>query len=133
MFGIGIGVDLNNSGTAKLPYNATMYNIVAFSFHISGIPAGVTVGVQFPIPATDMSGDAWELNVSADGDYVAELNTMATAQSLKPSFTMTGQPAFDPSMIESVQFHIATNITAAIAVPDSARLCVSNFAAVVKM
>ena len=35
-------------------------------------------------------------------------------------------------MIKSIQFHIPTNTMAAISIPDSARLCVSNLQAIVK-
>jgi hypothetical protein len=129
MFGIGIGLDFNNPGGAKMPYNATAANVVGFSFQITGIPAGVTVSVELPIPATDPSGDSWALGVSSDGNYTIDL----TSTALKPSFTMAMEPPFDATQVESIQFHIATNTAAAIAIPDSTRLCVSNFAAVVKM
>jgi hypothetical protein len=131
MFGIGIGLDLNNVGGTKMPYNATANNVIAFSFHIAGIPAGVSVNVELPIPATDPSGDAWSTAATTDGDYTVSLTTSG-AQGLKPSFTMAMEPAFDPTQIESIQFHIATNTAAATTIPDSTRLCVSNFAAVVK-
>jgi hypothetical protein len=136
MFGIGIGIDLNNQAGVKMPYNASMNNVVGFSFHISGIPSAAAVRVEIPIPATDASGDAWSITAAADGDYTFDLNTMASdAHSLKPSFTPpagTTQPAFDATMIKSIQFHIPTNVTSAITIPDSARLCVSNLQAIVK-
>lgn len=131
MFGIGIGLDLNNVGGTKMPYNATANGVTAFSFHVAGIPAGVSVNVELPIPATDPSGDSWSTPATADGDYTISLTTSG-AQGLKPSFTMAMEPAFDPTQIESIQFHIATNTAAAITIPDATRLCVSNFAAVVK-
>ncbi len=136
MFGIGIGLDLNNQAGVKMPYNATMNNVVGFSFHIAGIPSGAAVRVEIPIPATDASGDAWSITAAADGDYTFDLNTLASdAHSLKPSFTPpagTKQPAFDATMVKSIQFHIPTSTTAAVTIPDSARLCVSNLQAIVK-
>jgi hypothetical protein len=136
MFGIGIGLDLNNQAGVKMPYDATTNKVVGFSFHISGIPAGAAVRVEIPIPATDASGDAWSITASTDGDYIADLNTMASdPHSLKPSFTPpagTTQPPFDATMVKSIQFHIPTNTMAAISIPDSARLCVSNLQAIVK-
>jgi hypothetical protein len=131
MFGIGIGLDLNNAGGAKMPYNATMNNVVGFSFHVAGIPAGVTVNVELPIPATDPSGDSWSMPLTSDGDFIVNLST-TSVPALKPSFTMAMEPAFDATQVESIQFHIATNTAAAITIPDSTKLCVSNFAAVVK-
>jgi hypothetical protein len=131
MFGIGIGLDLNNAGGMKMPFNATMANVVGFSFNIAGIPAGVSVSVELPIPATDPSGDSWHVVVSSNGNYT--IDWAASPQSLTPSFTMAMEPAFDPTQIESIQFHIATNTAAAITLPGSPQMCVSNFAAVVKM
>jgi hypothetical protein len=131
MFGIGIGLDFNNAGGAKMPYNAPMNNVIGFSFHIAGIPAGVTVNVELPTPATDPSGDSWSMPVTGNGDVTVYLRT-TPVPALKPSFTMAMQPAFDAAQVESIQFHIATNTTAAISIPDSTKLCVSNFAAVVK-
>jgi len=115
-----------------MPYNATMNNVVGFSFHIVGIPAGVTVNVELPIPATDPSGDSWSMPVTSDGDVTIKLST-TSAPALKPSFSMAMQPPFDATQVESIQFHIATNTAAAITIPDSTKLCVSNLAAVVKV
>jgi len=130
MFGIGIGLDFNNSGGAKLPYDATANHVVGFSFSVSGIPTGASVRVELPIPATDTSGDAWSLTASADGAYTVDLSTATgDLHGLKPAFTPTGtQPAFDATKIESIQFQIPTNTAAAITVP---KLCVSNFQAIV--
>ncbi len=135
MFGIGIGFDLKNEGGVKMPYNATMNKVVGFSFHIAGIPSGAAVRVELPIPATDTSGDAWSITAATDGDYTADLTTAASdAHPLMPSFTPaagTTQPAFDATMVKSIQFHIPTNVTSAIVIPDSARLCVSDLQAIV--
>jgi len=133
IFGIGIGFDFNNVGGTKLPYKASDNKVVGFSFHISGVPAGAGIRVELPTPDTDPSGDSWSRTITMDGDYTMDLNTMASdPNSLKPSFSMSAmQPSFDPNKIESIQFHIATNTMAAIMVPDSSRLCVSNLAALV--
>jgi hypothetical protein len=133
MFGIGIGLDFNNQGGVKMPYDATMNHVVGFSFTIAGIPTGASVRVELPIPATDSSGDAWSLTVMTNGAYTVDLTTSASdPHSLKPSFTPTGtQPAFDATKLESIQFHVPTNITAAVSIPDSSRLCVSDFQAIV--
>jgi hypothetical protein len=134
IFGIGIGLDFNNQGGVKMPYNATMNGVIGFSFHIQGIPSGASVRVELPIPATAASGDAWSITAMTDGDYIADLTTATSdPHALKPSFTSTGtQPPFDPTMIQSIQFHIPTNITAAVVIPSSTMLCVSQFQAIVK-
>lgn len=133
MFGIGIGLDFNNQGGAKMPYSATAHNVVGFSFHIQGIPAGAAVRVELPIPATAASGDAWSITAMTDGDYVTDLTTVSgDPHKLSPSFTPTGtQPAFDATMIQSIQFHVFPNINAAITIPSSPMLCVSELQAIV--
>jgi hypothetical protein len=135
IFGIGIGLDLNNQNGVKMPYNATANHVVGFSFKIAGIPTGGSVRVELPIPATDPTGDAWALTVMSDGAYTVDLSTAAgDLHALKPSFTPpmgTTEPAFDATKVESVQFHVPTNTSAAITIPDSNRLCVSNFQAIV--
>jgi hypothetical protein len=133
MFGIGIGLDFNNQGGVKMTYNATMNHVTGFSFTIAGVPSGGSVRVELPIPATDPSGDSWAFTVMKDGSYTIDLSTAAgDTHGLKPSFTPTGmQPAFDATKIESIQFHVPTNTSAAITIPDSTRLCVSNLQAIV--
>ncbi len=134
MFGIGIGLDFNNQGGVKMPYSATANNIIGFTFHISGIPTGASVRVELPIPATAASGDAWSITAPADNDYVMDLTTMTSDKHpLTVSFPVpaTGtQPPFDATMIQSIQFHIPTNVTLAVTIP---MLCVSNLQAIVKL
>ncbi len=132
MFGIGIGLDFNNEGGVKMPYNATASHVVGFSFTLSGVPMGASVRVELPIPATDGNGDAWSYTASTDGPYTVDLSTTAgDLHGLKPAFTPpmgTTQPAFDATKVESIQFQVPSDITAAIPV---AKLCVSNFQAIV--
>jgi hypothetical protein len=132
IFGIGLGLDFDNQGGDKMPYDATTHDVIGFTFHIDGIPTGATVRVEFPEAATNASGDSWAILASTSKDYQADLTTATSdANALKPSFTMTGtQPAFDPTTVQSIQFHIPTNTTAAVTV---ANLCVSNLQAIVKM
>ncbi len=134
IFGIGIGLDFNNQGGVKMPWNATQNHVVGFSFKIAGIPTGGSVRVELPIPATDASGsDSWSSTVMANGSYTVDLTSSASdTHGLKPAFTPTGtQPPFDATKIESIQFHVPTNTSAALTIPASAPLCVSDFAAVV--
>jgi hypothetical protein len=134
IFGIGIGLDFNNQGGVKMPYNATMNNVVGFSFDISGIPSTATVRVEFPEAATNASGDAWAITASPNTtSYAVGLSSTAMGGllPLKPSFTSTTtQPAFDATAVQSIQFHVPTTTSAAITVSN---LCVSNLQALVKM
>jgi hypothetical protein len=132
MFGIGIGLDFDNVGGVTMPYNATASHVVGFSFTLSGIPSGASVRVELNIPATDANGDAWSLTAMTDGAYTVDLSTaVGDLHGLKPAFTPpmgTTQPAFDATKIESIEFQVPSDTTAAIPV---AKLCVSNFQAIV--
>jgi hypothetical protein len=132
IFGIGIGLDFNNQAGVKMPYDATMNKVVGFSFDVTGIPTG-GIRVEFPEMATNASGDAWSVTAtSGKMSYVADFTAaMGTANALKPSFTSTTtQPAFDPTGVLSIQFHVPTTTSAAVTVSN---LCVSNLQALVKM
>jgi hypothetical protein len=128
IFGIGIGLDLNNSGGTKAPYDTTMAHITGFSFTVAGLPTTGSVRVEIPIPVTDPSGDAWSYTLTGNGSVTVNLVAGAGMGQLAPSFTMSGQPMFDPTMVESVQFHIVTNTMASIPVDN---FCISDLAAIV--
>ena len=83
--------------------------------------------------ATDAIGDAWSLTLLADGQYTVDLSSAATdPNGLRPAFAPTGtQPAFDATKIESIQFHVPTNSSAAITIPAASPLCVGNLQAIV--
>jgi hypothetical protein len=128
MFGIGIGLDLNNSGGTKLPYNAQQNKVVGFAFDITGLPSPGTIRVEFPIPGTDTSGDAYSETVAAGATH---MQILFTDKSFGPSFTPptgTTEPAFDPTQVESIQFHVVTNTSAATTVTN---FCINNLAAIV--
>jgi hypothetical protein len=123
----------NNQNGVTMTYDATANHVVGFSFHLSGIPAASPIRIELDIPATDTSGDAWSMTAMADGDYTVDLTSSASdPHPLKPSFSSTtAQPAFDATKLEAIQFHVVTNITAAITIPMGTPLCVSNFQAIV--
>lgn len=130
MFGIGIGLDFNNQGGVKMPYNATANKVTGFSFNLTGVPSS-GVRIELPIPATDSSGDAWAFTAMKDGPVQIDLTTMTSdSHALKESFMPTSgtEPPFDATKVESIQFHVPTNINAAVTVT---MMCVSNFQAIV--
>jgi hypothetical protein len=127
IWGIGIGLDFNNPGTMQLPFDAPAHKVIGFSFDITGVPAG-GIRVEFPTTDTNASGfDSYAIVVAGSGHYQADLTTSATdPHKLRPSFTpATGmrEPPFNPANLLAIQFHVATNTTAAIPVND---LCVNN-------
>jgi hypothetical protein len=131
IFGIGIGLDFNNMGGTKLAWDAQAAHVTGFSFDITGVPAG-GIRVEFPTVQT-VNGfqDSYAIIVTSDGQYQADLTTMnGDPHRLMPSFvppTGMREPAFDPTQLLSIQFHVPTNTTAAIPVP---MMCVSNLAAI---
>lgn len=133
MFGIGIGLDFNNQSNATMPYDATAHNVIGFSFTVSGVPAGAGIRVELPIPATDATGDAWSLTITADGSYTVDLSTAAgDPYGLRPAFAPRGtQPPFDATQLESIHFHVPTTNLAATVIPTAAPLCVSSLQAIV--
>ena len=128
IFGIGIGLDFNNPSGTPLPYDATMNQITGFQFTVAGLPTGA-VRVEFAEPATDTTGDAWSYTLTSNGQVTVSLASGTGAGDLSPSFTPTGtQPPFDPTKVESIQFHVVTNTSGAVAVSS---FCISDLQAVV--
>ena len=128
IFGIGIGLDFNNTGGTKEAFDATKNGVTGFSFTISGVPQG-GIRVEFPTTDTEATGqDSYAITVTADGSYTANMATTG-AHKLSNSFTPSGftQPAFNASNLLSIQFHVATNVTAPVTV---ANMCVSNLTAI---
>ncbi len=123
--GAGIGLDLNNSGGAvpvRDVFNATMKGVTGVAFDLE-IVALSGLRVEFPTPASDgtSAGAAyWGANVSfGNSPAVAGTNVIRWADVRIPGAT---PPAFDPTMIESVLFHVPTTIMSSA--PYS--FCVSN-------
>jgi hypothetical protein len=136
IFGIGIGLDFNNVGGVKMPWDSTgaktgSPKVIGFSFTISGYPTGAVVRVEFPTPLTDPTGNSLSLTISKDGTYRADLTTMTSDPNyLKESFAPTGDagaPKWDPTQVESIQFHVVTDTSAAHPVMN---FCVSNLTAI---
>jgi hypothetical protein len=128
IFGIGIGLDLNNTGGTKAPYDAQSHHVVGFEFDVSGLPASGTVRVEIPIPGTDASGDAYSETVAAGTTHMA---ITWSDPGFGPSFpppTGVTEPAFDPSKVESIQFHVVTETSASVPVTS---FCIANLAAIV--
>jgi len=123
--GAGIGLDLNNSGGAvpvRGVFNSTAKGVtgVAFDLQIIALPG---LRVEFPTPASDITSAGaayWGANASfANSPAVAGTNVIRWADVRIPGTT---PPAFDPTTIESILFHVPTNVTAA----GPYSFCVSN-------
>jgi hypothetical protein len=138
IWGVGIGFDFSNAGTGDAGSSATPVKnpwdaataaakpITGFSFHITGVPVGGHLRVEFPFQGEYMSdapywsGAANDLSpIMMDGDYSFKWTDVGG-----PSYlTSPTPPAFDSTKIISAQFHVVTNTNGPIAVNN---LCVSN-------
>jgi hypothetical protein len=136
IFGIGIGLDFNNVMGAKMPWDSTgaktmSTKVIGFSFTITGFPTGAVVRVEFPTPLTDPTGDSYQLTISHDGTYRADLTTMVSDPNyLKLGFNApadAGMLRWDATQVESIQFHVVTDTTASHPVMN---FCVSNLTAI---
>jgi hypothetical protein len=127
VWGAGIGFDLNAmKGAAecdkKPTFNATDKHVTGLQFDIDTVPTGLRV--EFPIPATD--------NTKNGADYWGASGTSYPASPVVSGTNMVtwdkiGEPGsaplvmFDPTMIESIQFHVPTSGAA-----QSYSFCISN-------
>jgi hypothetical protein len=132
IYGIGIGLDFNNTAGTAEPYNATMNNVTSLTFTVAGFPTGGTVRAEFQEPATNVAPeDAWSYTITGDGDVTINLASGSGAGQLAVSFMVpTGdtEPPFDPTSILAIQFHVVPNTKAPTPVSN---FCISNLAAVV--
>jgi len=137
IFGIGMGLDFNNSGSMKNTFDLTAKKITAFKFTLSGVPMG-NLRVEFPTTETEAAGhdSYFAMKAVKDGDFTVSMAPDSLAGTsmnpdLAPSFNQGAgvtQPDFDPAHVLGVQFHIPTNVTAAVSVTE---FCISNLTAVI--
>jgi hypothetical protein len=144
IFGIGIGLDFNNVGGVKGPYDATLDHVIGVQFTISAdSPFPPTLRVEFPTEETVdggpmPTGDSYDISPTAAGTYqvlwsqFAGAPTVGAGGDLSYPPTVDGgiaaQPAFDPKAILSIQFHVATQVSGAVPVNN---LCISDLSAIV--
>jgi hypothetical protein len=125
IFGAGIGLDLNNPGGAngKGVFNATAKGVTGISFDLDAPPLS-GLRVEFPTTKTDgttAGAEYWGAGPSyPNSPVVAGTNTIHFSPDVKgPGPTAT---VFDPSVLESIQFHIPTTAAAGA----SYSFCISN-------
>jgi hypothetical protein len=130
MWGAGIGLDLNNGGGAnavKMPYNATAAGVLGFAFDIDAVPL-TGIRVEFPTPSTGTTAAIYMPGGSSTNfasPLTAGHNEIRWSQIMAPSYA-TNPPAFDPTMIVSVQFHVPTSTSASA----SYSFCIDNFSVI---
>jgi hypothetical protein len=136
-YGAGIGFDFNNAGldggTGKMAYDPTAHGFTGISFDID-VPPGNNLRVEFPTTAmtgiTDKYSAWWNTAQGTANTSPVKTGTNSfTWSDIKPpaysAMTSAGiamWPAFDPTKILSIQFHVVTNTST----PVSFGFCISN-------
>jgi hypothetical protein len=130
MWGAGIGLDLNNGGGANavaLYGILTAAGVLGFAFDIDAVPL-TGIRVEFPTPNTGTTAAIYKPGDSTTNfasPLVAGHNEIRWADIMAPSYVTT-PPAFDPTMIVSVQFHVPTSTSASA----NYMFCIDNFSVI---
>lgn len=129
MYGSGIGLDLNNLGANKATFDATAKGVKGISFDIKFNKLSA-LRVEFATTDTDGStagADYW--GAMPTGAYPNSPvkdgpNSLTWADVNTPGAAVAGAPphVFKPNLIESIQFHVPTNMGAAVPYD----FCISN-------
>jgi len=126
IWGAGIGLDLNNSGGdagVKMPYNATMNGVTGIGFTIDKVPLS-GLRVEFPTSTTTAAAAFWDGLMMTSPVKVGR-NEIRWAAVKGPFYLTTTPPAFDPTTILSLQFHIPS----ATAAESPYDFCISDVTA----
>jgi hypothetical protein len=126
IWGAGIGLDLNNgggdAGAMKLPYNAAMNGVIGMAFDIDVVPAA-NMRVEFPTK-TATNAAFWD-GLKMISPVQVGHNEILWSKVTGPFYDNLA-PAFDPTTIYSVQFHVLTSGTSS----GTYNFCISNLSAI---
>jgi hypothetical protein len=132
IFGIGFGVNFKDPNGMVMPYNAMTNNIVGFSFNITGTAAVGGVRVSVPMVTDTPADEPYNTAIMTDGPTTILFSQLVVTTYTAPA----GNPTFDPTMIQNIQWQIISNTTATNppGEPDAgpATVCISNLAAVIQ-
>jgi hypothetical protein len=124
IWGAGIGLDFNHvaGDSARGVYDAPGHKVLGVSFNIDRVPAG-GVRVTFPTSNTITTPPIWMANAVANytSPLVVGYNEVRWAQVMSPGYA-TNPPAFDPTLLVGINFHVPTTTTAS----QSYSFCISN-------
>ncbi len=136
IWGAVIGLGLNGNafgatGSTSNPYNAGAHGIVGISFDIDTVPyanSSLSFRVEFPTAAvpgtTDLDAAYWNGATSNGSPVTAGANVILWSNVLGPMYE-TAPPAFDPSQLLAVQFHVIGSPSG----PVPFNFCISNLTA----
>lgn len=117
IWGAGIGFDLNSTGgdaSTKMPYDAAAHHVAGVSFDIDNLPVGAELRVEFPTPAMATTA---HYDIVNDNHFEARFDQAALFYTTPADMT-----PIDTTMINSFQWHVATNTKAAVPF----NFCLSN-------
>jgi hypothetical protein len=123
-----IGFDLNNPGgvgdgvSLRSQYDAGAHGVTGFAFDIDSVPVGGHLRIGFATLGTE-NNPAYLLGASTDLSPIAIPGhyELRWPQVGGPHY-LPSPPPFDPTLLESVQFHVVSNTTA----PVPFSFCISN-------
>lgn len=129
LFGMGIGVDLNDpggdGGAGAQPFDASNYAGITFDaiFPDPTNAPQMNMRVQFPTSETSSSGDSayWGGAITSGSPVVSGANSIPWSEVGGPSF-VTNPPLFDVTKILAIQFAVYTDTAATVPVS----FCISN-------
>jgi hypothetical protein len=133
MYGIGMGLGFNDPSGPLGEYDAPLNHVIGLQFIVSGLPdgTGATVRVEFPEPATQVTGNSWSYTLTANDRVTVYLQAGIGPGQLSPAFVLPAgmtQPPFDPTTVQAIEFHVVTNTVAPIEVQS---FCIGDLAALV--
>jgi hypothetical protein len=131
IFGIGFGVNLNNPSGTPMPFNATKAKVVGFQFVITGT-ANVG-GIRFSVPmTTDVPADEpYNTEVMTDSTTAHPTVVLFTDLGTKAYTPPAGNPTFDATILQAVEWQVISNTTATNPPHGAADVCISHLAALV--
>ncbi len=119
--GAGIALDFNDPG--MVPYNALANGVRGIAFDIDAVPLD-GLRVEFPTAATAIDPAFWGGDLDMISPVLPGHNELRWPSVTGP-FYLAAPPAFDPTSVLGIRFHVQSNAVAAL----SYTFCVSNLLA----
>jgi hypothetical protein len=129
----GIAAQVINDDGGTLAYSVIWGNVIGFDLDHPWVDAGATTRGQYDAPAHGVTGVAFDIDVPPSENLRVELQTLGTESNAAywdgtvfsghneirwsdvggPSY-LTNPPPFDPTKLESVDFHVVANPSSSV-------------------
>jgi hypothetical protein len=123
-----IGFELNNPGalsdglTFRSQYDAVAHGVTGFAFDIDAIPMGGHLRVAFQTLGTENNAAYWQGAMADLSPLFRPGHYEIRWPEVGGPFYLPNPPAFAPTLLESVMFHVVSNTGA----PVPFNFCISN-------